>query len=125
MKTVAVIVAASVSAFTATSTSTGPAGGSTPYEADLFDALQESATQAADPLPRYTLTTRAAPGRLRVNLIRQPAPTNNHLALVTGWRGAIDRDRHVSSATPRFFRAAFPDIALSQVDERLYTEINL
>ena len=57
-----------------------------------------------------------------MDLIRQPAPMANPFALVTVWRGEVDRYRQVSSAAARSFRAAFHDIAASPVDERLYGE---
>ncbi len=123
MRVVALVVAGTLSAFTATATSAQPPQGSTLHEIDLFDALPGSAAQAVDLLSRYASATREVPGCLRADLIRQPAPMANHFALVTVWRGQVDRDRQVSSPAARSFRAAFQDIAASPVDERLYGEV--
>ena len=123
MRIVAFVVAGTLSVFAATATSAEPPRGSTLHEVDLFDALPGSATQAVDLLSRYASATRAVPGCLRADLIRQPAPMANHFALVAVWRGAVDRDRQVSSAAARSFRTALHDIAASPVDERLYGEI--
>ena len=123
MRLVALLVAGALSAFTAAGAPAAPARGSTLHEIDLFDALPGSATRAVDLLSHYATATRAVPGCLRADLIRQPAPMDNHFALVTVWRGQTDRDRQVSSAATRSFRAAFQDIAASPVDERLYGEI--
>ena len=123
MRLVALVVAGTLSALTAAATSGEPPPGSPLHEVDLFDASPGSATQAVDLLSRYAAATRAVPGCLRADLIRQLAPMDNHFALVTVWRGQVERDRQVSSAAARSFRAAFQDIAASPVDERLYGEI--
>ena len=91
------------------------------YEINLFDARPESACQAAYLLSRYAATTRASPGCLRLDLVRQPPPAANHLAVVVKWHGAADHDRQLSSAAALAFRTYFQPLAANPVDERLNT----
>ncbi len=92
------------------------------YEIALYDAQPDRTAAAADLLARYAGALHDAPGCLRVELLRQPAPTSNHFALLTVWQDTTRRDRNDSSPPALAFRASFQPLAASPVDERDYAK---
>ena len=93
------------------------------FSITLIDINPDHADAGAALLRRYGGMLRSTPGCERTDLVRQPPPAANHFALVTVWRSAADRDRHLAGEAEHVFRAALQPIAASPVDDRTYSEV--
>jgi len=95
--------------------------GGTLYSIALVDVLPSEAERGAALLTRYADETRAEPGLVRLDLVRQPEPLANHFALLAVRRSASDRSAHLEHGFVRRFREDLHPLLASPLDDRVYT----
>jgi len=95
----------------------------TQYSVAMVDVLPSEAERGAALLTRYADETRAEPGLVRLDLVRQPEPLANHFALLAVWRSASDRSAHLEHGFVRRFRENLHPLLASPLDDRVYMAV--